>query len=335
MTQRSSAVAALRNPKLTAERNELLEQMTPATRALAEDLLANHVIKNQLSTIEHAHAVGRALVKARNDQAKYGDNAIIQIAEYLDLPDGRNRLFQMVRLSEVWTLDAIKNQIKISSEAGFSGLTMTHFYLLTDVSSETKRQKLLDKSIKNHLSARELQAEISGGASGGGGRSGGQGRKITPPKSLPVAFVKVGKTAQHLTNLVTAVDSMIDGADVDAIGSVEELATIQQRSREARESLNGLKQVIDGQIARMDELDQKTQNRINAGVAKGSVADEEEEDAIEVEGKTTEAIGGEAEYSTDDDFEAPPAAKKKKVVKKIVKRVVKKVVKKRAAAAAR
>jgi hypothetical protein len=301
---------------VAARRQALLEEMTPQTRELAKDLQENHFRVVGMTTIEHAFKVGKKLSAALAKPEVYGEQVIEQIADYIGLDVGRNRCYQMARLAEDFEYGEVKKLI-MSSEHDGRGLTLEQFYILTEVKSESRRQKLLEKTIAQNLSGRQLRDEIAGTKTGAAAGAKGRGRPAERPKNLAAGFVKLGRLAQQTVNYGAVLSDMTADTNVDELDSAEELEATRQRSTETKEALLGLVEAANEQVVGIDAMNLLISARLEALAAETAGEDENTIDA-----EATGEVGEDDEFGSgfnagdEDEFEATAPETPKSIKKK-------------------
>jgi hypothetical protein len=137
-------------------RSALLQQMTPATRHIAQCVESTLAAENHQGLLAR-HDIGVRLNQAVNEKATYGLQAVQQIARYLGM--GADRLYKLCAYAESYSREHLE---ELAARAMNSGARLTYNHLTTLLVLETaeERLSLIERILHESLSVRDLRALI-------------------------------------------------------------------------------------------------------------------------------------------------------------------------------
>lgn len=131
---------------------DLLRQMNAALRRTyetARDLLA----RANEDDVRSRYKVGTLIAELKKSEHKYGTHALPLLARALGT--GVQTLYRCASVAERWTDPQVEALLQRSTQCG-RPLSWSHFVVLSGVSSARRRAELVDRTISEGLSVRQL-----------------------------------------------------------------------------------------------------------------------------------------------------------------------------------
>jgi hypothetical protein len=169
-------------------RASLLKEMAPATREVAEKYESTLGKSNKIK-VGAAYELGLAVAEITEDEDKYGKNAIVLLAEYLNIPGGPAMLYRFKKFSENFAAEFVATWAGRLNSKG-KELSLAHWLCFADIEDEEKRQEAVFDALNRSLSVAELELETKkDGSDSAAATRAVRGRKIKLPTS-PLSALK-------------------------------------------------------------------------------------------------------------------------------------------------
>lgn len=206
MAKQSSAATVPAEKK----RTELLKEMAPETQKVAKDFEGKISAAAQ-GLVLIRYDMGARLRTVIEQEAKYGVNAVEQLAGYLNFPGGATGLYTLRNFAIAFDRDFVKEQASLTMSNG-RPLETGHFLAIMKVKSKKAQNKLFDRVRQECLSTNSLEEEIRAEYDTKNKRSGGRKPKTptTPMAGLQKAFSQSQQLTNYLDVCEDAVFSKID-----------------------------------------------------------------------------------------------------------------------------
>jgi hypothetical protein len=127
--------------------------MTPALREEVARL-RNRIAKATVADAMVRHDIGTVVKKVRGNRAKYGARALAQLERAFDFDENTLRRFEAV--AELWTASGLAKLLARKNSKGLP-VSWSHLELLAEVASDGKRDKLIEKTLAESLTVRQLR----------------------------------------------------------------------------------------------------------------------------------------------------------------------------------
>lgn len=238
------------------KRNLLLSRMTDQGRELATKL--DTMIGDQArGNIMTWWLMGSRLAGAHASESEYGSGYIRQLAEYLNPPGGATTLYALINFSKAFGRDFVKdNSSKLMSDG--RPLELQHWLVLTQVDKADDRVKLLERVLKDCLSARELDREIAAGAARVRNIRHG-GRKPQTPTSAVAGLQTLYQISNKLGNLESVVESSIF-KKIKEMSDSQVSENLLTRLVQAKDSLNKAKTVTEHMLDKVGVAEKRVRS---------------------------------------------------------------------------
>lgn len=239
------------NSMIVKRQQELLESMAKVTREVASKIVEKKVLSGQFAALvryDCGALINEIYVTdSLSDAQKRAE--LQKLANYLGR-DGFSvtQLTDMRNVALCYTRDYVKDQVSRLLPNG-RALTFSHFQELQKISSESRRDALLEKVRKQSLSASELANEIASKKEGEIKRNGG--RKPGIPKSPNAMLQKLINNTKQTGNYLEALIDPFAAAleeispesfDETFIGSIDEaLAQLEVTEKQLKATEERLK----------------------------------------------------------------------------------------------
>jgi hypothetical protein len=184
--------------QIALDRDKLLKEMTPAAQELAQTV-AKTLSQGARGVVAMHYEIGLQLKIAGNAEAKYGTNAIEQIANYLGVPEGSAMLHDLVEITKAFEKDYVRAETEKPLSNG-NYMTLMHWRMLAKIKdlNETKRDALVAKIHSESISAKDLALHIRSGGETRHSRQGGR-TPVTPSNPM-IGLQKFYTLAHSLEN---------------------------------------------------------------------------------------------------------------------------------------
>lgn len=193
-----------------------------AVRGLLRDGNASHA--------RARHAAGQLVLKARRGVGVYGRAAVRQIERELGID--HKTLYDYAATVEAWPEAKFERFIRRLNARGIP-LTWKHFTVLADVSNEHRRHQLVERALRESLSANALALIIHG------------------PGPRPVNGSPVRAAISRLTLQAQGVVESVDRWDA-LVARLQEQPSVHRRSvRDARKAYEALRAACDHVLKRL------------------------------------------------------------------------------------
>lgn len=194
------------------QRKRTFEQMTPATKELAETV-GKLMARGAKGSIITQYDLGAHLAEVVENETKFGDNAIQLLADYFAIKGGATTLYDLITFATEFEKPYVE-QASQQLMANGASLTIAHWFALCQLKSVAEREKALKRIMHHSLSANDFQLEIRAGASGGTKHTRQGGRKPRVASNPVVALQQTFQIAQKFKNFVKAAEkSVFDSFD--------------------------------------------------------------------------------------------------------------------------
>jgi len=144
--------------ELDKEAAVVYEKMTPELRKLAEKL-AGMLAREAYGHLLIRYDMGVYIAKVIAEEARYGANAVEQLATFLKMHP--NDLYDMRNVTIVFTREQVQ-ALSGRRMADGNHLSYRHLVVLAKVKNKNDRQRLLKATIEHGWSASQLAAEAAG-----------------------------------------------------------------------------------------------------------------------------------------------------------------------------
>lgn len=183
---------------LSSRQRSLLSEMDSATREIACQMLSLHVAVNKLGT-QAAYQMGAFVDKLTSDDGQHDQQSVRQVAAFLNVDE--SLLYSYRALVKQFDLETVVEwSTKPMSDNTL--ISLSHWIALTRVKGEAEQRRLLNRVIKESLSARELHDLIrSGEVATRRTAAAGAGRKPRTPTSLGGGLQTYFGVLQRAANL--------------------------------------------------------------------------------------------------------------------------------------
>jgi hypothetical protein len=138
------------------DRSAWLQQMTPATRHIAQCVESTLAAENHQGLLAR-HDIGVRLNQAVIEKATYGSQAVQQIARYLGM--GADRLYKLCAYAESYSREQLEGLAARTMNSG-ARLTYNHLTTLLVLKALEERLRLIERTLEESLSVRDLRALI-------------------------------------------------------------------------------------------------------------------------------------------------------------------------------
>lgn len=212
-------------------RSQLLAEMTPATKEIAQEF--HELLGTAARGVMLVHFdFGCRIAAMVAEEDTYGMNAVNQLAEFLNVPS--QYLYQMKNVAESFDRKYVEAMtLKPMKDGNY--LTKQHWIHLTQIQTQGDRDKMLKRVLRESLSANDLEKEIQAG-SGGKTRphSRAGGKKPAKPSSPFAGLQKVFGLSQQWKNFADVADeSVFDAIDEMAPDNINEDTLTKLQTTEA------------------------------------------------------------------------------------------------------
>lgn len=182
------------------KREQLLAEMTPATRSVALDLEKKRamIAKGGILII---YDMGARLRDVVDKPSEHGEEAVEQLSAYFDMGQkGPDELRDMKNFATEFTKDFVNEQIAKPLANG-QFLSYKHFRMVMRLKSKKDQLKLLERARNECLSANALEDLIQAEYARKNVRT--SGRKPAKPTTPMAGLQKAFSQAQQLSNFLT------------------------------------------------------------------------------------------------------------------------------------
>ncbi len=197
------------------KRAELLKDMTPVGRKLAEDF-AKKLGIGARGIVMIQYDLGARVGTAIENEAEYGVNYVSLLAEYLSMPGGESTLYSLRNFATAFDRKFVEGESSIASENG-NFLELGHWIKLSQLQDQSDVRSWLKRIRKESLSVRAFSQEIAAtGAKMKNSRQGG--RKPTTPTSPIAGLQQTFSIAQKFANMEPVLEKSVF-AEIDTMPS--------------------------------------------------------------------------------------------------------------------
>lgn len=316
-TKTAIAPAAVDNELIA----ETLAQMPEELRTLAEK--AKEYTKSDHQMVLDRWNLGKLVAEATNNERKYGEAALRQLAIVLyGTPEQEHLLSRCRVFANTYALGHVKDLLK--RQGATAKLTWSHFDMLCQLigSAKTtkKREKLELRILDENLGVRATRAEISRIQ---GGKSTGGAREAARPRN-PVAGLQ---QLAHACQLLTSRDEIYLDDVFKPLTEIEDdavTANLVEQLNTAYQNVSELRERLDSYHDSLNELIEKTAAVISANSELDGDDDGDADDGVDGDAGSDADVGDDDEDAVgeteEDETEAPQKARKAKKGKKSKKR---------------
>jgi hypothetical protein len=234
----------------------VFKAMTPATQEVAQEI-DGKMTKASQGVVMMQYDIGARIRSVIAEEAEYGSGAVKQLAEYLNIPGGETTLYNLRNFSETFDRDFVK-ETSARQMANGQHLTVKHWFQLMKVKEQKKIGTIVERVLKESISAEDLENEIRATGSGKNTRSGGRKPKV--PSNPLVGLRKALTLAQTFSRYEeAAIPSVFDAIDeLDAERVDDKMLTTLTETREqavtAKKAAADMITRIDDNIKRVKEV---------------------------------------------------------------------------------
>lgn len=299
------------------QQEKLLASMTDKTREAAT-LMYGTLTKENSNQIKTWYNLGKKITTLldANKTNVYGVNVAQQLAEYLPgFAGNKQKLYGLRDFAATFELDYVEAKTAVrmaSKDEAF--LSITHWTLLTKVENEKTRLKLVDKTIEDGLSTRDLAERIRSDINANNKRNAGAGRPMSAPRTPMAAISLCTNLFTKFTNTITNVTDyglvVLHDADASAVTREHLDAVVKQRVtvETVLETLNLFRSNLETLQPELEQKLAKQQEDAEAAAAAAvTEANSETTDPVEMTEETLEGEGGATSGTTPGEEEAAPA----------------------------
>lgn len=192
------------------KRSEILRDMTPAGRKMAEDF-EKILGKGAKGIVLLQYDMGAKLSNAIENEAEYGNRFVEQLADYLPISGGAASFYNLRNFADAFEREYVEAESAVARSDG-SFLELGHWLRLSQLKDKSDVKGYIKRIRANNLSVRELSREIAAaGTKLKNTRQGG--RKPGVPTSPLAGLQQTFSIAQKFTNL----EPVLNEAVFDAI----------------------------------------------------------------------------------------------------------------------
>jgi hypothetical protein len=137
------------------ESKKALQDMTADLLSIYEDLNTKLTVLAKTDVMSR-YDIGRGVRKALKDPGKYGTSAAKQLAAALQV--GESTLYHFKQLADVWTNKADLVELMKRRDGVGHGLSFGHLLVITTLSKESERKKILMRWSKECLGVKDMTA---------------------------------------------------------------------------------------------------------------------------------------------------------------------------------
>jgi hypothetical protein len=247
-------IAVMREEDEAAERQKILERMTPACRKKLK-YFETWLRKEVNHTLRSRYELGLQVLELYEDETRnggkvYGRDAIGRICKLLRWDDGVIRL--ALRFVQTYTkedLERLCGQVLPKGEP----LTWSHVRALLAVHDTTRRQELLDRTVAEGWNCVELAREIKNLADGR--ERDGRGRPPRVPKDFDGAVAQQQQSAEQWDRRFTKVWGKQERSLVTQAAKLPREEITEERLRQARELAVDLRRVADQALKQAEKAE--------------------------------------------------------------------------------
>lgn len=261
----------------------IFKKMTEATQAIARDF-EDKLSKGVASQVKINYDIGARVAEiADGDESVYGQSAVKQLAEYLNVDGGEQGLYNRMNFARAFEREYVVEQSQIPMANG-NYLTLYHWLQLMKIEDEDKREKMIDKTRKNNWSGNDLEKEIRSGAAGNTKHARQGGRKPKSPTSPIAGLQKTFEIGNKFFRWFDVAEkSTFDALDEISADKVDDKllekteATLEMITKAAG-AANEMKEKLAGNVERLkDVLEKKAEAAAEAYNEEGGEEDGEAE----------------------------------------------------------
>jgi hypothetical protein len=273
--------------------------------------------KANYEVIKHSYAVGEMVRKARDNANKYGEGAVVNLAEALSVGRAKavdsNQLTQWGNVVTVYPWSYMEKLLGRAQKANVQ-LAWNHFAqglaTLRKKSYESARKKFEHEMIDEALSVQELLSRTREFRRKKG-EAGGPGRPPVPPKSPGAACRQIIKYKKEIDNRVSGWDSslfewvaeadanqctdeLLEDLGETAAGVAEVRGTFDDVLGKLEKAMKRVQKVLGrkGELAEARAADSKSKPKSKVVESEDIDVepDAEEDDGIEIEAKAPKKV---------------------------------------------
>lgn len=277
---------------LQATLSKVVEEMTPALRAIYEDMrsqMLEHFRHDVLLRYDWGAQVLKIVSSDREEH--YGQNAVKQLA--LALGQNEKSLYEYQKAPRVYTRAQVEHMIKAAEQHGVM-LTYSQVAALSCFSGEKERAKLEAKVVEGACTAKDLEALLA--------------KKYTAKAIKPRVKTLLGRIHETMALIdeLIAEQEVIDDLIMDMRepraseldqGLVESISTLSSKSDIAAEILSGLRKYsADVAVELQTQLDEAADAR--AAVETETETEPEEQKPAKKRGRPKKVVDAVFEKNT-------------------------------------
>lgn len=224
---------------MSRERSLLWRSMSPATQKVAEEL-QDRLRAGAQGVVLIYYDIGKRVAEVCANEATYGSGAVAQLAAWLNIRGGAATLYSIKNFAERFDRDYVR-QVCSQPMANGEYLTLAHWLRLSTVENPRIQEKLLQKTLRESLSAQSLEMEIRALGANRLSNRKGPGRPVSVPSNPMVGLYKLESTAHTFVNLLPAI---VKGA-VEPLEAAEPDSLNEAVLQRLRETDTRLSEVIE------------------------------------------------------------------------------------------
>jgi len=246
-------------------RLSIYKKMSPALQEVAKTF-EEKLGKGATAIVVIMYDMGSRLKEVVDDEGTYGSGAVKQLADYHGIPGGETMLYGMMNLSKAFDKEYVKtNSLRPMANGHY--MTLGHWLHLMKIQDDTKREKMLERVLRESISANDLEKEIRAGAAGGTKNARQGGRKPKAPSSPIMGLQKTFELANKFVRwddvAQTAVFDNIDEMEPDKVTDnlLAKAKTTLEMVEKVGETAESMKTHLEANIERIEKvLESKAEN---------------------------------------------------------------------------
>lgn len=249
-------------------------KMKPATQEVAKQF-EEKLGKGATAIVLVQYDMGARVADIVEDENEYGSGAVKQLAEYLSIPGGETMLYGMMNLARTFDKEYVKtNTLRPMTNSHY--MSLQHWLQLMKISEEAKRDKMLERILRESMSANDLEKEIRSGAAGTTKNARQGGRKPKTPSS-PILGLQ---TTFQLANKFIRWEEVADKSVFDRLDEIEPDKVNENLVKKTKETLAMVETTIEKATEMKGRLETNVE-RLEEVMSKKAeaAADEYDEDA--------------------------------------------------------
>ena len=286
-------------------RLSVFKKMSPALQEIAKTF-DEKLAKGATVIVVTMYDMGARLKEVVDDEGTYGSGAVKQLAEYHGISGGETALYAMMNFAKSFDKDYVKtNSLRPMANGHY--MTLGHWLQLMKIQDDAKREKMLEKVLRESVSANDLEKEIRAGASGGTKNARQGGRK---PKAPTSPIMGLQKTFE-LANKFVRWDDVAQKSVFDNIDEMEPDKVTDNLLAKAKTTLEMVEKVGETAASMKEHLESNIE-RIEQVLETKAESAAEEYDEEEADPKPKKKVKPETNGKPEKNAKKEKDAKKKK-----------------------